>query len=388
MATGNVAFSFSKDNSKFLGPFNLNCVDVGSETTCLDFPLGSLNIMDNNAFADRELTVQVLDNSYPVIMGNDNGNSESSILLSTETQPSNCLTDLLKINKNESQHLTQSQLIHSVIPEELTINIDSDEDFLHSWRPNLTNSLSADIFLPRPLFESSPTVDVSVSSQENQDENVPQLMPCIKTEKNKVSDSMEKLQISSNPYFANNFHIDIPGHINSQKAQLNTVKYEVMNAKRNITEFKEAIEKLTFKLKEKIMFENSQDIRRLSEENAQLRLECQCLCMEVDYYLKGQAPLGEVDEKFYGENAAQKSQSEAQSAHFTQCRDSESPGLSSEEFDESNKWECPKCTFANHPAILSCEMCHMPRPKKENPKFLALSSNTCYCHPNKKHELS
>ncbi|GFQ87801.1 uncharacterized protein TNCT_564651 [Trichonephila clavata] len=345
--------------------------------------------MDNNAFANREMTVQVLDNSFPVVMGNDNGNSECSIL-SNETQPSNCLTDLLKINKNESQRSTQSQLIHSVIPEELTINIDTEEDSLHSWRPNLTNSLSADIFLPRPLFDSSPTDGVTVSSQENQDENVPQLMPWNNTVENKVSDDMEKVRISSNPYFANNFHIDIPGHINSQKAQLNIVKYEVMNAKRSITEFKQAIEKLTYKLKEKIMFENSQDIRRLSEENAQLRLECQCLCMEVDYYLKGQAPLGEVDEKFYGEKAAQKSQSDAHPAHFIQCRDSESAGLSSEEYDESNKWECPKCTFANHPAILSCEMCHMTRPTKETPMFLASSSssNTCYCHPNKKPELS
>ncbi|GFU03834.1 uncharacterized protein NPIL_394831 [Nephila pilipes] len=384
MATGNVSYSFSKGNLEFSGPFNLNYVNVGSETTCRDFT--SLNVMDNNAYADRELTVQVLDNNYPITMGNDNGNSEEIVKsISTETQPPICLTNLLKMNKNESQPLTQPQLIHSVIPEELTINIDTDEDCLHSWRPNSTNSLSADIFLHKPLFDSSPTNDEIVPSDENSSQLMPQWS---KTVENKILDDMERIRISSNPNFVNNFRIDIPGHINSQKAQLNIVKYEVMNARRNIAEFKEAIESFTYKLKEKNMFENSQDIQRLSEENAQLRLECQCLCMEVDYYVKGQAPLGEVDEKFYGENTTQKSLSEAQPSPFTQCRDQESPNHHSEEFDESNKWECSKCTFANHPAILSCEMCHTSRSKKENPMFLASSSDTCYCHPNKKPELS
>lgn len=35
----------------------------------------------------------------------------------------------------------------------------------------------------------------------------------------------------------------------------------------------------------------SKDMQRLRDENAELRLECQCLCMEVDFYLKGKGML-------------------------------------------------------------------------------------------------
>ncbi|GBM98007.1 Retrovirus-related Pol polyprotein from transposon TNT 1-94 [Araneus ventricosus] len=96
-------------------------------------------------------------------------------------------------------------------------------------------------------------------------------------------------------------------------------------------------------------------------------------------------PLGEVDENFYGENASQSNQTETQGTTHAHCM-VQSQTVDTDEQDESNEWECPKCTFANHPAIRFCEMCQLPRPQKENPLFLSSTSETCYCHPDKKPE--
>ncbi|GBM98006.1 hypothetical protein AVEN_89302-1 [Araneus ventricosus] len=290
MATGNVDCSFPKRSSEFSRPFNFNFLDVELGSEFLDYSQRtSSNIMDNNVYADRPLTIQVLDNEchkYPTTSSSDNGNVEDSHSSSKETKPVQSLSDFLAMNKNNPPSVVRPELIHSVIPEELTINVDVDEGSLHSWRPNVTNSLGADIFLPQPLFDISPTADL-LTSTENQDLSIPELPPWNRPVQNELSDEMDKIQISVNPCFPKNFQIQ--DHLTSQKALLNTVKYEVMNARRNKIELKEATDKLTYKLEERKMFQNSQDIKRLSEENARLRLECQCLCMEVDYYLKGQA---------------------------------------------------------------------------------------------------
>ncbi|CAL1275958.1 unnamed protein product [Larinioides sclopetarius] len=387
MAAGNVDCSFPKRSSEFSRPFNLNFLDVELGTEFLDYSQSaSSSIMDNNVYADRPLTIQVLDNeccNYPLTSSSDNGNIKNSHSLSKETKPVQSLSDFLTMNKNNPSTV-RPEVMHSVIPEELTINVDVDEGSLHSWRPNVTNSLGADIFLPQPLFDISPTTDLLTPS-ENQDLSIPELPPWNRPVQNELSGETHEIQISVNPCFPKNFQIDIKGHLTSQKALLNTVKYEVMNAKRNKIELKEAIDKLTYKLEERKMFQNSQDIKRLSEENARLRLECQCLCMEVDYYLKGQAPLGEVDENFYGENASQSNQTDTQDATHAYCM-LQPETVDTDEQEESNEWECPKCTFANHPAIRFCEMCQLPRPQKENPLFLSSMSETCYCHPDKKPE--
>ncbi|KAF8782920.1 uncharacterized protein LOC129964161 [Argiope bruennichi] len=387
MATGNVDYSFPKRNLEFSRPFNLNFLHVELQSEFLGYSERTSSTMDNNVYADRPLTIQVLDNeslNYPIASTSDNGNIKDSDSSSKETKSVQSLSDFLAMNKNNPPSVVRQELMHSVIPEELTINVDVDEGSLHSWRPNMTNSLSADIFLPQPLFDISPTANLLTSSK-NQDLNIPQLPLWNKPVQNELSDDMDKIQISVNPGFPKNFQIDIQGHMSSQKALLNTVKYEVMNARRNKTELKEAIDNLAYKLEERKMFQNSQDIKRLSEENARLRLECQCLCMEVDYYLKGQAPLGEVDENFYGENSSQFSQKETQGQIHDHCL-VQSQTVDTDEQEESNEWECPKCTFANHPAIRFCEMCQLPRPQKENPLFLSSKSETCYCHPDKKPE--
>lgn len=49
--------------------------------------------------------------------------------------------------------------------------------------------------------------------------------------------------------------------------------------------------------------------------------------------------------------------------------------------DESNKWQCSNCTFANHPAIDVCEMCQLPKSVTRRPSFLRTPSSSCYCHP-------
>ena len=49
--------------------------------------------------------------------------------------------------------------------------------------------------------------------------------------------------------------------------------------------------------------------------------------------------------------------------------------------DESNKWQCPNCTFANHPAINVCEMCQLPKSVTRRPSFLRTPPSSCYCHP-------
>ncbi|GIZ02238.1 uncharacterized protein CEXT_176641 [Caerostris extrusa] len=386
MATGNIDYSFPKRPQEFSGPFNLNYIDTVLETPYLVYSSESpSNIMDDNPCADEELPGQVLDtqnHNYPTATSsNDNGNSKNTFASSKEMDSPRVLADLMKMNKNDSQVMVQQEpqssaisehlniRTHNVIPEELSIDIGADEDGTHSWRPNLTNSLSTDIFLTQPLFSKSPTT-IALHPDEP-DCSIPG-----NSIEEKLLDNVGRIRISDNPYLINNFHIDIKGHLCSQKAQMNIVKYEVMSGRRSITELTEAIQKLTYKLGEKKMFQNSQEIQKLSEENAQLRLECQCL-----------SPLGEVDEKFYGASSTQNNQAEAHCPVINQCTN-RSENIDIEYQDESNEWECPKCTFANHPAIQSCEMCHMTRPKKENPMFLSPMPETCYCHPENNREAS
>lgn len=49
--------------------------------------------------------------------------------------------------------------------------------------------------------------------------------------------------------------------------------------------------------------------------------------------------------------------------------------------EESNKWQCPNCTFSNHPAIDVCEMCQLPKSVTRRPSFQPTPSSSCYCHP-------
>lgn len=64
-----------------------------------------------------------------------------------------------------------------------------------------------------------------------------------------------------------------------------------------------------------------------------------------------------------------------------------SQNASSEFPEESNRWQCPECTFANHPAINVCEMCQVPKTFPRRPSYLAIPPSSCYCH-SKENSLS
>ena len=47
--------------------------------------------------------------------------------------------------------------------------------------------------------------------------------------------------------------------------------------------------------------------------------------------------------------------------------------------DGAKNWECPACTFRNHPDMDKCEMCEMPRFKGS--MVPPGHGHGCYCHP-------
>lgn len=144
--------------------------------------------------------------------------------------------------------------------------------------------------------------------------------------------------------------------LSKMKMEVNTMEEHLLQRKLNLT----AISNMT-------------DVQNLREENRRLRVECHCLSMEVDFFLKGRAPLGETDEDFYKNiftgplgpippvRNTENLNNQALSASSTFQEDKKDDKTEVQNIEEKDVWKCSKCTFANHPALNKCEMCEMTR---------------------------
>ncbi|KFM70233.1 TGF-beta-activated kinase 1 and MAP3K7-binding protein 2, partial [Stegodyphus mimosarum] len=301
------------------------------------------------------------------------------------------MVDDFKDNSNGKQNAKDYRSCPSSLkehfPNELYINVEADDENLHSWRPNMTlNSLSSDFFLTQPTFSNYSDLNLYpfANSSVNRGEcNLPNnkilhmedskgSKPSHVENRSSVCDVYRNVVLEEESRTKN-----IQSYLNIQRAQVNILRYEIMKTKLDIQRYKEEVARMTQELKKKLP-QDTQDIEKISKENAKLRLECQCLCMEVDFYLKGKAPLGDVNENVY-EKSRVVPESEMCSDHLLENTYGKSEESCNEEDDELNKWECKECTFMNHPAINSCEICHVPRTFIES---LICSSDSFFCHSN------
>lgn len=317
----------------------------------------SNDIINQNAVDNAESDLDITDDNYePILPDNSDGDSSRSM--------------------NRPGNFKEPLALH--------VNVDEDQDSLHSWRPNLSvGSLCPDFFMPSPTVEN-------FQFNSNQMSN-------LAFERNRTEIQMnpdgqrkefwENQQPSAGiiygylPQGEATFGIDYGNHLHFQKSQMNAIQFEVIKAKIELGDAKESVEKVKCELKEKMELKSVHDIEELNEEIVQLRLECQCLCTEVDYYMKDKVLLGEVDENCYSKKSSATAKPENPVAH--QCKHSPND-QASDCVDEAQLWKCLKCTFDNHPAIDVCEMCHLPRPTfRQRPPYLRTPADECYCHPKK-----
>ncbi|XP_035217067.1 uncharacterized protein LOC118190459 isoform X2 [Stegodyphus dumicola] len=196
-------------------------------------------------------------------------------------------------------------------PNELYINVEADDENLHSWRPNMTlNSLSSDFFLTQPTFSNYSDLNLYpfANSSINRGEcNLPNnKMLHMEASKGSKPSYVENCSSVCDVYRnvdleEENRTKNIQSYLNIQRAQVNILKYEIMKTKLDLQKYREEVTKMAQELKKKLS-QDTQGIEKISKENAELRLECQCLCMEVDFYLKGKARLGDVNENVYEKN--------------------------------------------------------------------------------------
>ncbi|XP_042902226.1 TGF-beta-activated kinase 1 and MAP3K7-binding protein 2 [Parasteatoda tepidariorum] len=371
MATGNVDSPIS-DRICSLQQLNLNIfnsADISDGQTCLNMQSTNMNSATFKESENiEEFTNQLLNACGRQSSVDDNCENKQSFTDSSK----DCYSAVMDNNKNSLSHgnfdkhdsyaIFQAQ---NAMPEELFINVESEDEGVHSWRPNMSSTaLCSDFFVTPGLV----CEDMNLNFQNDS----PKWTSEIQNSPLVLSSKLPQLANQA----ANYAKMDLSSFLHAQVADLNNVKYETINAKRRIAELKEEIQKLTKILQEKLIVQRTLDVEKLREENAQLRLECQCLCMEVDYYLKGKAPLGEIDETFYQD----KSQLQRNTATSQDQTEVSSKSIDSLE-DDCKKWECPVCTFANHPAINSCEMCQSPRFYR-NPLHSSELKDSCFCHPD------
>ncbi|XP_054718800.1 TGF-beta-activated kinase 1 and MAP3K7-binding protein 2-like isoform X2 [Uloborus diversus] len=127
----------------------------------------------------------------------------------------------------------------------------------------------------------------------------------------------------------------------------------------------------------KSSFSYAEELKLLREENRKLRIECNCLLMEVD--MSSNTP-SVTDEDFYsniftGPNGTISSLSLRNVPNLNLSSKNAMPAHKKEDDDddEKNRWRCKKCTFANYPALENCEMCELPR----NSGSVERNSNYC-----------
>ncbi|XP_023241789.1 TGF-beta-activated kinase 1 and MAP3K7-binding protein 2-like [Centruroides sculpturatus] len=157
--------------------------------------------------------------------------------------------------------------------------------------------------------------------------------------------------------------------IDHQKMQLQMLHFELYKHK----QFSYALRKDVNLLEERLQgkrrneFINMEEIQKLREENMQLRVDCKCLTLEVDMQQKGQMRLGVVDEGFYKNIFTGPPIPNLNSEKKLNLTPAASKGNRYEgdddEDNQSNKWNCSICTYANHPALDLCEMCFHSRPR-------------------------
>lgn len=169
MATGNINCPLLGGNPEFPRSFNFSpgpsslVQDMGPVTT-------QPRTGNDPAYGTQELRIDVFDNINPPA-GLLNNNPNQRI-----PEPLNNIFGINENilhwgNENYTKPHGQLNVMESVIPEEqLTVNIDTDEGGMHSWRPNLTNSLCSDFFLAQPDSGIA-----AVSQSEEQLHPMPQL---------------------------------------------------------------------------------------------------------------------------------------------------------------------------------------------------------------------
>ncbi|XP_067128771.1 TGF-beta-activated kinase 1 and MAP3K7-binding protein 2-like isoform X1 [Centruroides vittatus] len=160
-----------------------------------------------------------------------------------------------------------------------------------------------------------------------------------------------------------------------QKARLEVLQKVLDDEKKILSRMKMEVNNMEEHLLQRRLnltaISNMTDVQNLREENRRLRVECHCLSMEVDFCLKGQAPLGETDEDFYKNiftgplgpippvpNTEGLSSQAISASAFQSNKENK---RESQNVEEKDMWKCSKCTFANHPALNKCEMCEMTR---------------------------
>lgn len=158
---------------------------------------------------------------------------------------------------------------------------------------------------------------------------------------------------------------------NHQIAQLDLILSELEKEKALCSRLKEDVNEMEQEVSQrrasKASLFNAEELSKLREENRKLRIECNCLLMEVDMSNSGQIPLGVTDEDFYSNintgpngaitSASSKAPTVDREKLLIQSKTKSS--FEDDEDDERNRWRCKKCTFANHPALEKCEICEM-----------------------------
>ncbi|XP_067141072.1 TGF-beta-activated kinase 1 and MAP3K7-binding protein 3-like [Centruroides vittatus] len=156
--------------------------------------------------------------------------------------------------------------------------------------------------------------------------------------------------------------------VDHQKMQLQMLNFELYKHKQFCYALRKDVNLLEERLqgKRRNEFINMEEIQKLREENMQLRVDCKCLTLEVDMQQKGQVRLGVVDEGFYKNIFTGPPIPHHNSEKKLNLAPAASKGNRYEgEDDEDNqndKWNCLRCTYANHPALDLCEMCDHSRP--------------------------
>lgn len=281
-------------------------------------------------------------------------------------------------NPKADLSLNLNNCINYQEPLTLNINVDEDDgdDCSHSWRPKFSDdTLCSDFFMPSPTVDNFQFNQISPNLEF--EHSMPEIAMNPEGVHGRYSDSSVYTYF---PECENAFGIS--SYLHFQKSQMNAIRYEVIKSKIDLSDLQEAAEKLTGELYEKMQSKIVQDIEKLNAEIIELRLECQCLCTEVDFCMKDSVLLGEVNENCYKENASSCSTGSGNATNNL-CTHSP-PNNNTDVPDEPNKWQCPKCTFDNHPAINVCEMCHLSKPCTPRlPPFMRPPPDACYCHPKK-----
>ncbi|XP_018333228.1 mitogen-activated protein kinase kinase kinase 7-interacting protein 3 homolog isoform X2 [Agrilus planipennis] len=102
--------------------------------------------------------------------------------------------------------------------------------------------------------------------------------------------------------------------------------------------------------------------KQLLNEIKHLRGQCERLVFEVEGQVECRVPLGETNEEFYRNiYTGQRGPLTIERPFSNRRLQYQGPSPVAVSEVDGPKWNCPVCTFQNHPLLNKCEQCEMPR---------------------------